>query len=235
MSMAAHTTIAVAVFAWCLASAPSASAATDIQRHESLLQPGGSAVIEPFMLDRVAVHEIASGNRRMSVRATPDGYLQFHTRTAVAQVVVTGETGSKATFKLGTGDRVAVWPARRLEVRPSPLGFSGVVEAADWAFVIRADKTSSDGIAVWCGGTVCRLMSGWRLAMDRRGDDIVFRVVQREWPGKVVGKPQKPQKPAPAAKETSKTPEVTPAAPPLPLVERRWAAWEVRPDPPVSP
>jgi len=230
--MATDATIAVVVSAWCLAAAPSASAAGDIDRHESLLRPGGSAVIEPFMLDRVAVHEIASGSRRMSVRATPDGYLQFHSPAAVAEVTVTGEAGSKATFKLGLGDRVAVWPARRLEVRPSPSGFSGVVEAADWAFVVRADKTSPDGIAVRCGGTICHLMAGWRLAMDRRGDDIIFRVVQRQWPGKVVGKPEKPRKPVPAAKDTAKA---APAAPPLPLVERQWAAWEVRPDPPVSP
>ncbi|MHC5055927.1 MAG: hypothetical protein ACYTKD_14555 [Planctomycetota bacterium] len=235
MRLATDAAVATIAAACCLAGLPAAGGEGDLDRHEIRLRPEQNAVIEPFMLDRVAVHDIASGDRRLSVRATPDGFLRFHAPAAAAEVTVTGTAGNRATFRLQPGDRVAVWPARRLEVRASPSGFAAAVGAADWAFVVRADKTSSDGITVRCGGASCLLMAGWRLAMDRRGDDVVFRVVQKEWPGRIVGKPGKP---APVRKEAGEAEPVKDAAervPPLPLVERRWAAWEVRPAPPVSP
>lgn len=240
MRLATVATVATVAAACCLAGVPVAGGEGDLDRHETRLRPGESAVIEPFMLDRVAVHDIASGDRRLSVRATPDGFLLFHASSAAVEATVTGTAGSRASFKLRPGDRVAVWPARRLEVRASPSGFSAAVGAADWAFVVRADRTSRDGITVRCGGTSCLLMAGWRLAMDRRGDDVVFRVVQREWPGRIVGKPEKPASPEEEKlkkKEGGAGPagDAAERAPPLPLVDKGWAAWEVRPAPPVSP
>jgi hypothetical protein len=245
LRLATDAAVATIAAACCLAGVPAAGAAGgeggegDLDRHEIRLRPEQNAVIEPFMLDRVAVHDITSGDRRLSVRATPDGFLRFDAPAAAAEVTVTGTAGNRATFRLQPGDRVAVWPARRLEVRASPSGFSADVAAADWAFVIRADGTSRDGITIRCGGASCLLMAGWRLAMDRRGDDVVFRVVQKEWPGRIVGKPEKPVSPQKDAKKREG--EAKPAAdaaertPPLPLVDRNWAAWEVRPAPPVSP
>ena len=238
MRLATYATVA-AVASARLAGIPAAGGEGDPDRHDIRLVPGGRAVIEPFMLDRAAVHDITSGDRRLGVRATPDGFLRFHAAAALAEVTVTGTVGARATFRLRPGDRVAVWPARRLEVRASPSGFSADVAAADWAFVVRADVTSPDGVSVRCGGASCLLMSGWRLAMDRRGEDVVFRVVQRQWPGRVVGKPEKPLRTngeretgAAGAAGAADAPERTP---PLPLVKRGWAAWEVRPAPPVSP
>lgn len=229
--------VTVAAFVGVLAAGPAAAepAAEAPDYHETGLGAGETVEILPFMLDRAAVHDVTRGEGRLTVRATPGGVVRLECPDTRAEVRVTGASGSRAAFALRPGDRVSVWPVRRLEVRAEPGDLAVTIAAADWAFVIRADETSADGLGVQCDDARCNLMTGWRLAMDRRGDRAVFRVVQREWPGEVVEE-KRPR--AGREAEGASAGEATRAeepAPPLPLVETGWAAWEVRPAPPVSP
>ena len=224
-----------------LPTAASVAPQTPEDRHEKHLAPGDGMEFVSLPLERPVIHEITCGGKRLTLRAMPGGLIRFVGSDAVASVWILETEGRAVAFKLRPGERASVWPIRRVEVRGKVDGFKVILTAADWAFVVRADRTLKAGLHVRCHGVSCTLLEGQRIDADREDEKIVFRVIGDEWPGKLVEAPE--PTPEERAKEEEgrlaravAAEEVPPApAPPLPLLATGWAAWEIRPAPPVSP
>jgi hypothetical protein len=192
---------------------------------------GGTTEVNLLGLERPAVYEIVCKGKRMVFRAFPDGLTEFQRADISVSLKIEGAEGAKAELNIRRGEQVSVWPIRRLEIRGRAYEFGVKATAADWAFVVSAERTTRAGIRVRCDGTQATLRTGQRLDTDLEGDEIVFRVTGREWPGEIVEAPKPPTvKPKPRPPIVVEGP-----VPPLPILAVGWVSWEVKPARPVTP
>lgn len=223
-----------------LPTAASVAPETTEDHHETHLAPGGRMEFAPLTLERPAIHDITCSRKHLTIRAVPGGMVHFVGADVILSIEVWGTRGTSVSFRLLPGERASIWPIRRLEVHGKAHEFAVKATAADWTFVVRADKIVRARLRVRCDDIPCALSEGQRLDVDREGERIVFRVIEEEWPGRLVEAPkstpeekvEEERRPVPAVAAE----EVPPApAPPLPLLVTGWGAWEIRPAPPVSP
>lgn len=214
--------------------AASAGAEDRVRRDLSVGEAAELGVLE---IARPTVFEVVCDRKRVVVRATPEGMIEFLEAGVPVNVTVTGVEGNRARFTFRQGDRVSVWPVSRVEIRGGDEAFSARVAAADWAFVVRAEKVQGDKLSVDCDGIPCELRAGQRLDVDRERGKTVFRAIGRTWPGRLVearepppGRPPRPPKPPRPPVDT-----VASAVVPLPFIAAGWGAWEVEAALAVSP
>lgn len=200
------------------------------------LAPGESVSIEVLALEGATVYEVLSEGDRLALLLETDGVVQFIGVGARVDVSVTGTRGDRAVFSLSSSELVSVWPIRRFEVRRGEGLFTLEAEAADWAFVVSVHRSRKGGLSVSCNDIPCLVDAGERLDADREGGEVVFRVIDEIWPGRLV----RAEEPAPREEKVPPPPKPrrrrqARVLPPLPFVLTGWGAWEVKPPPPVSP
>ncbi len=216
------------------AASSRAGPADDHVRKE--IAPGESVSIGILALEQATVYEVISEGDRLALLLETDGVLQFIGVGARVDVSVTGTRGDRAVFSLSSTELVSVWPIRRLDIRRDEGRFTLEAVAADWAFVVSVHRSRKGGLSVSCNGIPCLVDAGERLDADRDGGEVVFRVIDEIWPGRLV----QAEGPAPREKKVPppprpRRPREARVLPPLPFVLTGWGAWEVRPPITVTP
>jgi hypothetical protein len=150
------------------------------------LAPGEKVAIEPEQLEKAAVFRINIGQVSLTIRVSPDGFIQLLDPGFRTVVVVTNSLENRASLDLKRGEAVSIWPVKRLVIKGGSGEFALEVESAGWAFVVRADQTRPGGVKVLCDSMSCTLNTGERLDTDRIGDEVTFRRISQAWPGLLV-------------------------------------------------
>ncbi|GAG44909.1 unnamed protein product, partial [marine sediment metagenome] len=114
LSVASSVTVLLALPAWGEAAGEKLlerGAAQTVQ-----LRKGESFPIDPLKLTSGTLFDITPGEKRILLRATPDGFMQFVQTTARAKVTVRGRRKNTVSFELQAGELVSVWPVSKVKL-----------------------------------------------------------------------------------------------------------------------
>jgi hypothetical protein len=164
-----------------------------------VISPGEKVAIEPGQLNKPAVFKIIVGEVTLTIRVSPDGYVQIVDPGVRAVVIVKNNLDNRASLDMKTNETVSMWPIAKMVIQGGSGEFALQVDAAGWAFVIRADRVRPGGIKVLCDNMTCTLLTGERLDTDRVGDDVTFRRIGQAWPGRLVRDIKRTTKPVTVA------------------------------------